>query len=191
MGDHGARGDGVGGNPEHARQVVAAAPGEHAEDGAGNVPQRVGDGPGEPVAAERRGGLPAAGGLAGERAGVVEVAGVGAAHLQPVPAQGARDIRGDAAGATAAGGGIDDQADGGGHGASVLRRGPVALGVPPGAPARCGRMRTMALTEGVSELGRPDERARGRDIYAAAVCSPSEHTSSSAACRRPAAARLP
>ncbi len=85
-GDHCARRDRVLPNAEHARQVVAAPARQHAEDRAGHGAQRVGRGPREPVAAERRGGLTAARGLERQLASVGEITGVGAPHIEPIPA---------------------------------------------------------------------------------------------------------
>ena len=76
MRDHGARGDGVGGDAEHPREVVAATAGKDSEKRVGNGAQDVGHGAHHAVAAERRYGLAARGGLARQCASMVEIAGV-------------------------------------------------------------------------------------------------------------------
>ncbi len=111
-GDHRARRDRVLSDAEHARQVVAAPARQHAEERAGHGTQRVGRGPGEPVAPECDRQLPATRATQRELAGVVEVAGVLAAHGEAVAAQGIDHARRGAPGAAAAGRGVDDQADG-------------------------------------------------------------------------------
>ena len=75
VGDDVARRLGVQRDADHAREVVAAPAGQHADDRARHVAQRAGDGAEHPVAAERhhRPAAPRRG--HGELARVVEVAG--------------------------------------------------------------------------------------------------------------------
>ena len=120
VGDRGARRDRVLRDAEHARQIVAATAGKHAQNRAWNLPQGVGEGADHAVAAERRDRLAAACGLTGELAGVVEVARVQAVHRQPEGSQLLLHGGREAPGLAAAGGGVHDQADGRGHDASVL-----------------------------------------------------------------------
>ncbi len=76
-------------------------------------------------------------GLDRELARVVEIAGVIATHIEPVPTQGIHHLRRGAPSAPTAGGGVDDQADGSRHRASVLSaprpttRGRVGAGREP------------------------------------------------------------
>ena len=119
-GDHRARRDRVLGDAEHAREVVAATAGEHAEHRAREMTKHVGDDADQAVAAEHHDRLAGARALLGQLAGVGEVARVDAAHLQPLLAQRPLDIRRDAPGFAAPGRGVDDQADGSGHRAIVL-----------------------------------------------------------------------
>ena len=137
-GDRRARRDRVLADPEHAGQVVAAPARQHAEDRAGHRAQRVGRGPGEPIAAERHRQFAAARGLQRERARVVEVAGVLAAYGEAVSAQGIDHARRGAAGPTAAGGGVDDQAHRGWR--SRPKAGWPKRGLAP--PARVTRLRS-------------------------------------------------
>ena len=100
------------GMPSHAREVVAAAAGQHADDGARDVAQRAGDGAEQPVAAERHDHAPAL--RRGRRAssrGVAEVARGVDLEADAEGAQARLDGGQRPGGAAAAGGGIDDEGD--------------------------------------------------------------------------------
>ena len=157
-GDHRARRNRILGDPEHAREVVAATAGEHAEHGAGEIAQHIGDDADQAVAAEHHDRLTGARALLGQLAGVVEVARVDATHLQPLPAQRPLDIRRDPPGFAAAGRGVDDQADGSGHRAIVL--GPGFSGAWVG---RLLRAREPCSDLTASTLARACTRSPDRD----------------------------
>ena len=75
------------GDPEHAREVVAAPSRKHPEDRARDRAQRVGDRADRAVAAEHDDDLSASRRLHSERASVVEIARVGTCDGQPSCAQ--------------------------------------------------------------------------------------------------------
>ena len=111
MGDHVARRLGVQGDPDHAREVVAAPARQHADDRARHVAQRAGDGAEHPVAAQRHHDPAALRPGHRELARVVEVAGGVDLEADPERAQARLDGRQRLGGPAAAGGGVDDEGD--------------------------------------------------------------------------------
>ena len=93
VGDDVARRLGVERDADHAREVVAAPAGQDADDRAGDVAQRPGDGAEHPVAAERHHHAPAPRRADGELARVGDVAGGVDLEADPERAQAGLDGR--------------------------------------------------------------------------------------------------
>jgi peptidyl-prolyl cis-trans isomerase B (cyclophilin B) len=163
--------------PKDAREVVAAAAGQDPEDRARHLAQRVGRSAGEPIPAEDDGELPGVRRRAGERAGVIEVAGLLVANGKPAAAQRLHDLRCHTAGTSAAGGRVDDQANRAGsrvgHRASLVGAGGL-FASGRGFLKNAQRVRSRRLhriyAAGVSaERPTPRRAAGGRALGAMAL----------------------
>ncbi len=135
-GDHIASLHGIGRYAQHARQIVAPASGQHAQQGARDLTQDFRHRADHPIAAETHDRLAARSRLARKLPGMIEVPRELAAHAEAMAPQGARHRRQRPARFAAAGSRVHDQAQTLAHHASVLGRaltvGP-RLGEPPSA----------------------------------------------------------
>ena len=109
VGDDVARGLGVERDADHAREVVAAPAGQHADDRARDLAQRPGDGAEHPVAAERHHRVAAPSRADGEFARMVDVARGVDLEGDPQGEQAGLDGRERPGRPPAASGGIDDE----------------------------------------------------------------------------------